>query len=364
MGVSPGGLKMENQNSQHILKALEIADELMALADDEAVLRGDANGGILAAVMRDCAYKIQRHAETKHRIIRTKTKDGKAVWRKQHSEGIDLKKAMVLLLVFVLSLSAQVAQAAYVDVVDDLGPLGYWRLGESSGTTATDYAGSYNGTYSGDITLGATGALSGDSDTAVSFNGNDGILDIGPSADLLLTADLSVSLWVKATAFTFGSTPKPLFTLSADALNTGTAKLAELAVDKNGDIVYTHQYGNQGSGVETYIFDADLLIDTWYNITLIRDSGAGDRDVHLYIGVDLFGTYSYSEEAEGYTEADLSIGGYAGNKFNGTIDEFALFSSQLTGQNVIDIYNAAQTPEPATIMLLGLGAVVLVRRRK
>ncbi|MCJ7692987.1 MAG: PEP-CTERM sorting domain-containing protein [Sedimentisphaerales bacterium] len=360
---------MESQSSQHVLKALEIADQLLALADSDVVFGGDGgdeSGGIIAAVMRDCAYKIQHHAATKHKIVRTKTKDGESVWRKQLSEGIDLKKAMVLLLVFVLSLSAQVAQAAYVDVVDALNPLGYWRLGESSGTTATDYGGNYNGTYSATgVTLGATGTLSGDSDTAATFDGTIGILDVGPTADLLLTADLSVSFWVKPASFTTGTTPKPLFTLSADALNTGTAKLAELAVDKNGDIVYTHQYGNQGSSVETYTFDtADLLLDTWYNITLIRDSGAGDRDVYLYIGDSLLGTYSYTEEAEGYTEGDLSIGGYGGNKFAGTIDEFAIFGSQLTGQNVIDIYNAAQVPEPATIMILGLGAAVLVRRRK
>ncbi|MCJ7692985.1 MAG: hypothetical protein MUO22_06170, partial [Sedimentisphaerales bacterium] len=73
---------------------------------------------------------------------------------------------------FVIGLAGQIAQAAYVDVVDALNPLGYWRLGESSGTTATDRAGSYNGTYSGGVTLGTTGALSGDSDTAASFDGS------------------------------------------------------------------------------------------------------------------------------------------------------------------------------------------------
>jgi hypothetical protein len=356
---------MKSQNSQHVLKALEIADQLLALANSEVVLEGDASGGILAAVMRDCAYKIQHHAATKHKIIKTKTKDGKAVWRKQHSEGIDLKKAMVLLLVFVLSLSAQVAQAAYVDVVDGLNPLGYWRLGESSGTTATDYAGSQNGTYGGGVTLGATGALSGDSDTAVTFDGIDDIIDIGPSADLVLTGDLSVSFWVKPAAFPTGSTPIPLFVLTADAATSGTAKLAELAVDKNGDIVYTHEYGDQGSGEQTYTFDTNLsLDDTWYNITLVRDSGAGDREVHLYIGDSLLDTYSYTTQPEGYTEGEMSIGSYTGMKFTGAIDEFAIFNSALTGQNVIDIYNAAQVPEPATLCLLALGGMFLLRKKR
>jgi hypothetical protein len=48
-------------------------------------------------------------------------------------------------------------------------PVGYWRLGETSGTTAVDEMGTYNGTYVGFPTLGATGLLTGDSNTAVTL---------------------------------------------------------------------------------------------------------------------------------------------------------------------------------------------------
>ena len=264
---------------------------------------------------------------------------------------------------FLIGLAAQTAQAAYVDVVDALNPLGYWRLDESSGTTATDRAGSYNGTYD-TVTLGATGAIGGDSDTAVSFNGTDSILTVGPSADLLLTADLSVSFWFNPASLPTGAATDPLFTLSADAATSGTAKLAELAINSDGDIVYTHEYGDQGSSEQTYTFTADLSEDTWYNIALIRDSGVGDRDVYLYLDDSLLDTYSYSQEAEGYTEGTLSIGGYTGAKFEGAIDEFAIFNSQLTGQDVTDIYNAAQVPEPATIALLSFGLLCLRKKRQ
>jgi hypothetical protein len=353
---------MEKRNSQHILEALEITDELMALADNELIIQDDENCGVLSAIMRDCAYRIRHYAATKHKIIRTKTKDGEAVWKKQESQGISLKKAVIVLLVLALSLSAQVAQAAYVDVVDALNPLGYWRLGESSGTTATDRAGSYNGIYNGGITLGTTGALSGDSDTAVSFDGNNDILDVGPSADLVLTGDLSISFWFNAASFPSSSNTESLFTISANAATSGSAKLAELAIDENGDIVYTHEYGDQGSSEETYTFStADLSEDTWYNIALIRDSSA--KDVDLYLDDSLLDTYSYTTGPEGYTQGALSVGGYGGKMFEGTIDEFAIFNSQLTGQNVTDIYNAAQVPEPATIMILGLGAIALIKKR-
>jgi len=347
---------MKKRNSQHILKVLEIAEQLMALANNKLAIE-DINYAILAAVMRDCAYKIRNHV-ARNDLIRTNIKNSS-----QQTRHITLKKAVIVLLLFVLAFSAQVSQAAYVDVVDGLSPLGYWRLGESSGTTVIDYSNGYNGTYSGGVTLGATGNLAGDSDTAADFDGSDGTVTIGPSADLLLTGDLSVSFWFNADSFPIGNTPEPLFTLTADAASSGTAKLAELAVDKNNDIVYTHEYGTNGGSEQTYIFStANLSPDTWYNIALIRDSSA--KDVYLYINDTLLDTYSYTTQPEGYTEGTLNIGGYTSTNFDGTIDEFAIFGSTLTSQNVSDIYDAALVPEPATVCFLGLGALVLCRRRR
>ena len=66
--------------------------------------------------------------------------------------------------------------------VMSLNPVGYWRLGESSGPTAYDETGSHNGTYaSQDMTYSETGLLSGDSNTCVKFyptNDSSGI-DLG-----------------------------------------------------------------------------------------------------------------------------------------------------------------------------------------
>lgn len=61
------------------------------------------------------------------------------------------------------------ASSAYETAVLANSPSVYYRLGESSGTTATDDSGnSVTGTYSGSgVTYGVTGTLSGDADRSL-----------------------------------------------------------------------------------------------------------------------------------------------------------------------------------------------------
>jgi hypothetical protein len=50
-------------------------------------------------------------------------------------------------------------------------PVTYWRLGESSGLTAYDWAGYADGIVGSGVTRGTPGAIIGDSNTASTFNG-------------------------------------------------------------------------------------------------------------------------------------------------------------------------------------------------
>jgi Concanavalin A-like lectin/glucanases superfamily len=81
-------------------------------------------------------------------------------------------------------------------------PVGYWRLGEASGTVAADAAGTSTGTYQGGVILGAIGALAADPNTAARFDGSDDKVSMGDPAGGALdfgTGDFTVELWAKTT---------------------------------------------------------------------------------------------------------------------------------------------------------------------
>src|SRR2546423_12540295 len=59
-------------------------------------------------------------------------------------------------------------------VTGTAGLVSYWRLGDTSGTSACDSWGSNAGTYTGGYTLGSVGAIAGEANTAATFNGSHG----------------------------------------------------------------------------------------------------------------------------------------------------------------------------------------------
>jgi hypothetical protein len=91
-------------------------------------------------------------------------------------------------------------------------PVAYWRFGETFGaSSAADANGSGNaGTYTNAPTLGATGGLVGDPDTAVRFDGVGSFVDVPDAASLKPGSAFSLEAWVKTTASSGKIVVKPL----------------------------------------------------------------------------------------------------------------------------------------------------------
>jgi hypothetical protein len=108
----------------------------------------------------------------------------------------------VVVLLMLGSFTTAGAVADYSSEVLADSPLGYWRLGESVGSVASDSSGNgRNGTYVGSG-LGAAGAIDGDSDTAAAFDGND-YVNL-PTYAGLEPALVSAEAWVQTSSNSVG----------------------------------------------------------------------------------------------------------------------------------------------------------------
>jgi uncharacterized protein YjdB len=102
-----------------------------------------------------------------------------------------------------LSLSVITPTTYQADVLA-LGPLALWPLSETSGPTAYDVAGGYNGTYNGGINLGSPGPTNAEFNSATTnysatFDGGSAYVDV-PEGPFNITGAISISAWVNMPA--------------------------------------------------------------------------------------------------------------------------------------------------------------------
>lgn len=202
-------------------------------------------------------------------------------------------------------------------------PLFYARLGEASGTTLLDSSGNArNGTYTG-VTLGAAGAIS-DGDTAATLAGASssvGSVAYGSWMDLATTG--TIECWVKytgtpASQISFGrtgaaSSPYWIGVTGATALN-GTH-----AASGSSNVIGTKTINN---GAWHH------LVTTWTSSVLT-----------LYVDGVSDGTIS-SPRLPIVTTETLQLGGRGANYFAGSVDEIALYATNLSSTRVAAHYAA------------------------
>lgn len=123
------------------------------------------------------------------------------------TEGARLDGTLDEVAIFTGALTAtqaqglyQARQSTYAQSVLADGPLAYWRLGETSGTVAVNATGhGYVGTYTGTVTVGQAGTLTGDGNTAALFDGSNGYLGMPHTAPLQATIAMTAKVQMKKT---------------------------------------------------------------------------------------------------------------------------------------------------------------------
>jgi concanavalin A-like lectin/glucanase superfamily protein len=219
-------------------------------------------------------------------------------------------------------------------------PVAFWRLGEASGSTAVDNVGGHDGTYNGTLTYGVAGALAGDPDTAIEFDGASGYVGVPFSAALNPQGPFSVEAWVRPNSIPDSAgTPCPV----SSAQFSGNRSGWQIRERDTGwqFVLYAHSSSTVANdGLANTAHGGVPSTTSWTHLAGIYDGVS----TFLYInGV------AYSSSASGYVAnyndgvnaaGPFTIGARSSlnNYFPGSVDEVAFYNRALSSAEVLSHY--------------------------
>ena len=314
----------------------------MSLSGEGDRLRDCSGSGILFGVLRDCAYKIRRHAEneerqTKMNFVRSNTM---------------LVIFAAALLSFVFACPAKANIILSTDASETLGGLTFGKddLAEYNPTTDTSTLYFDGALFTGAADIDAVHILSNDNIVlstlsattlgGLSFEPGD-LVEYNPTTD-------TATLYFDQGLFSQAENIDAVHILSNDNIilsTVDTATLGGLSFG-TGDLV---EY-NPTTDTATLYFDVDLFTGS-ENIDAVHVLGNGNIILSTVDSATLGGL--------SFGAADLA-------EYNPTTDVATLYfdESNFTSAANIDAVYVTTMPEPSMIALLGLGSLVLVGRKR
>jgi hypothetical protein len=219
--------------------------------------------------------------------------------------------------------------SSYQQVVAGDNPVGFWRLDETSGTTAANVvAGGSPGTYQG-VTLGVAGLLASATDKAASFSGTNSRVQIASTPALSPSASVSVEAWIKPAALP-----------ATGAFASIVSKAESYSLQFNGPkLEFTIIQGSTRRRLQAAT--GAIAVGGTYHVVGTYD-GTTQR---LYINGTLVASAALTGAINVNTTA-LYVGSWNGGTefFRGTIDEPAVYAGALTAAQVANHRTAGTTP--------------------
>jgi len=263
----------------------------------------------------------------------------------------------------------------YSDVVLAKGPVGYWRLGEASGPTATDASGNgYDGMYYGTPTFGQLGAILDDPDMAIGCNGPASmdyveVPDPDSAAFSQSTSGmgLTVEVWMRPDVLVFPGQTQERYIHWLGKCVSGSGECewglrfysqdSPLRPNRISAYIWNPE-GGEGAGA---YFQDELVPGQWIHIVAVYEPGDKDTNppagVHIYRdGVHrqgppssgtLYRTYGIVP-AHGMlplrlgTRDAATSGSTSVSYLTGGLDEVAIYPRVLMADEILENYTEAQ----------------------
>ncbi|MBA7696490.1 hypothetical protein ES703_105138 [subsurface metagenome] len=347
---------MDNQSNEYISKALTIANDLIGLANNEEVLGNDNVCGILLGVMRDCAYKIRRQVEREHQALKTKGQLSPEILKIQQEPSFNFKKSIMILgavLILVAAVASPVNATIILstDATETLGGLSFYDGDLAEYDPATNTATLYfdENLFGGDEDIDAAHILD---------NGN-----------ILLSTEGGATLgglgFGDGGLIEYNPTTGSGTLFFNEGLFGSDEDIDAVHILTNGNIILSTIDGATLGGLS--FGDGDLIEynPTTDTATLFFDESlfSADEDidaVHILESGNIVLSTGGAAALGGLSFGDGDLIEYNPTTYSATL-YFAegLFSSNAN----IDAVYVTPLPEPATIGMLGLGCLVLIRRR-
>jgi len=246
----------------------------------------------------------------------------------------------ILVSVLVLGLAGH----ASADLV------GYWPL---DGDAADLSGNGLDGTINGDVA--PTADRFGNADSALLFPGaRSSYIELGDPPALQITGAMTLAAWVRI-----------------DSYETNGRIIARIGSQRSYSLnVEGEQYGHVGafqvaaSGNDLRIVTTadriDFGPDKWFHIAGTFEPSVAMK---IYINGELDNTLTDNIPATQFIANTVRIGrsGTTWGEFPGSIDEVRVYDEALTQAQIQAVM---AIPEPATMLMLGLGGLALIRRKR
>ena len=226
----------------------------------------------------------------------------------------------------------------YPDIVATDAPLRYYRLDETSGTTAYDVGGAgQNGAYVGAPTLGVAGAISGDTDTAITLNGSSQYVNLPTTGLPTGASPFTVEAWIKVAAYPTTNVRSVAFIGAI-----GASAAAVLALNTSGQV-----YVFLWTGVSTSPSSA-ISLSVWHHVAMTYDG----TTLSCYLDGTLVASAS-ATAALTYGTGAAQIGAANGSAtytdFPGSVDEVAIYAAALSATRIAAHYSAGHSGPSGTV---------------